>query len=98
MRKSNALLGYRYGERLQYAEVMTTKSLPGAVATFSALCALGAALVVPPVRWLLFALRLLPSPGEGPSKELMDTGFFKSARTQPARARHLLLGGRLSPA
>lgn len=78
VRKSNALLGYKYGKDCRYAEVMATNSLLGALAIVAGLCTVGVAVVLPPVRALLFALRLLPRPGEGPSKQQMESGFFKT--------------------
>lgn len=77
VRKSNALSGYSYGERVRYAEVMATSSLRGSVLSLVGLVAVGAALLVSPVRWLLLRAGALPKPGEGPSKQQQDEGFFK---------------------
>ena len=73
VRKSAALLDYG---RCRVSEVSACASAAGALA-LTATTGLALLLVgLPPVRALLFALKLLPRPGEGPSKELRDTGFF----------------------
>ncbi|KAG8467449.1 hypothetical protein KFE25_000765 [Diacronema lutheri] len=78
VRKSNAQLDYAYGRNMRYAEVMALPSLFAAVAVAVGLAAVGFAIVVPPIRALLFYARLLPRPGEGPSKQQQDEGFFAS--------------------
>jgi len=81
VRKSNALAGYAYGDAVSYGEVMEVavpKPLGAAVAyTISGAMALGLALVSfgPTARALL--RWVLPAPGEGPSRQMMETGFFK---------------------
>jgi short subunit dehydrogenase-like uncharacterized protein len=81
VRRSNALLGYAWGEDFRYSEAMTLGRGPKGwlrAASLSAATAAGmAALAVGPVRRLV-ADKLLPSPGEGPSKEVRDAGFFVS--------------------
>ncbi|CAE8606400.1 unnamed protein product, partial [Polarella glacialis] len=77
VRRSNALAGYAYGESLSYGEVMV---VPGPLAGFWAVTgmALGlAALVFPPSRWALCRWAL-PSPGEGPSRDMQNTGYFRN--------------------
>jgi short subunit dehydrogenase-like uncharacterized protein len=76
VRKSNAVSGYPYGRQVRYAEVMATKSAFGAVAVCAGLAALALVVFVKPLRALLFALRVLPKPGEGPSVEVQQKGFF----------------------
>lgn len=77
--RSNALLGFAYGRDFRYDEgVDTGPGLLGlARAAFVSAATLGgiAALGVPPLRAL--ASRFLPAPGEGPSREERENGFFK---------------------
>ena len=79
VRRSNALQDHAYGKGMRYRELMLTGGLPlGPVkaAGFSAaLGALVAGLSVGPTRKLLD--RVLPDPGEGPSPEAREKGFFK---------------------
>lgn len=79
VRRSNALLGWEYGKDFHYQEVMGYgKSPMSAVLAFGT--AIGLAGVVTgmkygPTRAVLD--RVLPDPGEGPSAEDRDKGFFK---------------------
>jgi short subunit dehydrogenase-like uncharacterized protein len=77
VRRSNALFGHSYGKSCAYSEVMEVPGpLSGAGVTFG--LGLGVSmLAIPPTRWAL-ARWVLPAPGQGPSKELQDTGFFKA--------------------
>lgn len=73
VRKSAALLNYG---RCRVSEVSACASAAGALA-LTATTGLALLLVgLPPVRALLFALKLLPRPGEGPSKSKRDNGHF----------------------
>lgn len=79
VRRSNAILGYPWGEDFRYAEVMSTGKGPRGLARATAITSflggfMGAA-AIDPIRKLL-AARVLPKPGEGPSKEDRDKGFF----------------------
>jgi short subunit dehydrogenase-like uncharacterized protein len=81
VRRSNALLGFEYGAGFRYGESMRTgegvKGAVGAVA-LSAGMGLGmAALMVKPLRALLEE-RVLPAPGEGPSREKIEAGGFEA--------------------
>ena len=80
VRRTNALLGYPYGENFSYSEATHLgKGAPAAVrATLmsAGLGAFSAAMSVGPTRKLLQRF-LLPDPGEGPSKETIENGFFK---------------------
>ena len=58
VRKSAVLLGY--GDDCRYAEVMAVPSLLAAVGAVAGLALSGAALLLPPVRALLFKLGVLP--------------------------------------
>jgi len=79
VRRSNALLGYAWGRDFRYSESMSTRAgvsglaqataIAAGTASFVGLAALG------PIRNVI--KRRLPAPGEGPSKEARDRGFFK---------------------
>jgi short subunit dehydrogenase-like uncharacterized protein len=81
VRRSNALLDYAYGRDFRYSEAtslragprgwLTAAGLSAGIATFTA------ALEIAAVRDVV-AKRVLPAPGEGPSKEVRDSGFFVS--------------------
>jgi short subunit dehydrogenase-like uncharacterized protein len=79
VRRSNALLGHAYGSRLRYRELMRTGSGPSGAAKAAAVSggvgALIAGLAIKPTRVVLD--RILPDPGEGPSEQARERGFFK---------------------
>ncbi len=79
VRRSNALLGFPYGRDFRYEETMSLGRGPAGFARAAGLTAgLGAfvaAAASGPGRSVL--KRALPAPGEGPSKEQRETGFFK---------------------
>lgn len=76
--RSNAVLGYPWGQNFLYDEAVMTgsddrgRSRAKRTALGQTLMMLGFA--VPPTRWLMS--RFLPKPGEGPSPEMQRTGFF----------------------
>ncbi len=76
--RSNALLGFAYGEDFRYSEEMATGSGPLGMAKAGMLAGgLGgfAGLArIKPTRGLL--AKVLPKPGEGPSPEQQEKGFF----------------------
>ncbi len=76
--RSNALLGHAYGKDFVYDEVMITGDGPVGAVTSGALTAgLGAfvgAVALPGVGRLVE--KALPEPGEGPSPEAQEAGFF----------------------
>src|SRR4051794_15988877 len=78
VRRSNALLGYAYGRELRYRELMLGGGLPlgpaKAAAIAGGVAALAAGLSFTPTRVVLD--RVLPDPGEGPSEEQRDKGFY----------------------
>ena len=78
VRRSNALFDYRYGKDFRYSECTAFSAGPGGLLKATAMTAGFAAFFVaaalPPTRALLG--RALPAPGEGPSKEARDAGFF----------------------
>jgi len=79
VRRSNALLGFAYGEDFRYDESVLAGSgatgwlkASGLAAGQGAVTLAGA---IGPLRGLLG--RALPAPGEGPSKEERENGFFE---------------------
>lgn len=78
VRRSNALLGWAYGRKLRYREVMGFGGGPLAPALAAGTAVGAGALVVGlqlgPTAALLD--RVLPSPGEGPSERARDRGHF----------------------
>jgi short subunit dehydrogenase-like uncharacterized protein len=77
VRKSNAILNYLYGSNCSYREVQAVPNLFVGWLGMAGFGLLGALLAFPPTRWVLLRY-VLPKPGEGPSKELQETGFFVS--------------------
>jgi short subunit dehydrogenase-like uncharacterized protein len=81
VRRSNALKDYAYGKDFRYDEAMSFK--PGGAGLLQASLVTAAttvffvAAMAGPVRKLL-AKTVLPAPGEGPSKELRESGYFTS--------------------
>ncbi len=79
VRRSNVLLGYRYGKSFRYEEAILTGSGPlGCVkATIGAVGgrAFMMAMVSSPVRWLLKRY-VLPRPGQGPSQSVRENGYY----------------------
>jgi short subunit dehydrogenase-like uncharacterized protein len=79
VRRSNALKGHAYGSKLRYRELMLTGGLPlgpvKAAGVSAGIAALIGGLSIPPARKLLD--RVLPDPGEGPSEQARERGFFK---------------------
>jgi short subunit dehydrogenase-like uncharacterized protein len=79
VRRSNALMDRAYGRNLRYREVVKAGGGPlGAVKAGAVVGGLGGlvtGLAFPPTRFILD--RLLPDPGEGPSEESREKGFFK---------------------
>jgi short subunit dehydrogenase-like uncharacterized protein len=78
VRRSNALQAYAYGRRLRYRELMRAGGLPlgpvVAAAIAGGLVATVAGLSFGPTRRLLD--RVLPEPGEGPSEQTRERGYF----------------------
>lgn len=79
VRRSNALMEYPYGRDFRYSEaVLTGAGVTGRIrATLIAagLSAFLAGAVFPPSRALMNRF-LLPQPGQGPSRQQRDSGFF----------------------
>lgn len=78
VRRTNALLDDRYGRSFRYDEATLTGRGPAGLAKATAMTlALGgamAAMRLAPVRRL--AARRLPAPGDGPSREQRENGYF----------------------
>lgn len=77
VRRSNALLGYTYGEQFTYSERIKGSSWLGTFFKVSLpYIAIGALFILASkFAWLRAKL---PMPGEGPSKETQTTGFFRA--------------------
>jgi short subunit dehydrogenase-like uncharacterized protein len=80
IRRSHALAGYPYGRDFRYSEAVLTGRgatgwLKGSLMTLG-LGAFVAGVSLAPTRRLLQRF-VLPEPGEGPSRELQQSGFFK---------------------
>ena len=78
VRRSTALLDHAYGPAFRYRELMLTGPGPLGLAKASGvaggIAGMFTGLAVPGVRQLLD--RVLPEPGEGPSEEAREKGFF----------------------
>lgn len=79
VRRSHALTGRGYGPRFRYREVVPTgRGARGALRAarlMAGMAALGAGMATPGLRRLVD--RALPSPGEGPSREKRESGWFR---------------------
>ena len=79
VRRTNALLDYPYGRDFRYSEATITGTGIGgrlkATAMGIGLKLFVIAAVIPPLRKLLVQ-PLLPKPGEGPSREARESGYF----------------------
>lgn len=80
VRRSNALLGFRYGREFRYAEsTRMGKGIKGAVGAGGFAAGMGGfagLMAIKPTRKLLEKFAL-PSPGEGPSRDKIEGGFFE---------------------
>ncbi len=79
VRRSNALLGYAYGKRFRYDEAMLMGAGPlglaKAIATTAGTLSMMGAMAIGPVRRAIAGR--LPQPGEGPSLERRERGYFE---------------------
>ena len=75
VRRSNALMDFPWGDAFRYDEAVLCKSRFRARQLALATGAGMAALALSPARKL--AQRLLPSPGEGPSRKQREAGFYE---------------------
>ncbi|MFT5692026.1 MAG: short subunit dehydrogenase-like uncharacterized protein [Oceanicoccus sp.] len=75
VRRSNALMDDAYGKDFRYDEsTLSESSIKAHAAAFGSLAMMGS-MAVSPIRKLLQGF--LPSPGQGPSKEKRDNGFYE---------------------
>jgi len=79
VRRSNALLNHAYGREFRYDEaVLIGRGLTGQMKALAYSAALGTALAAASMRPLRRMLAMaLPAPGEGPSRETRESGFFE---------------------
>ncbi len=79
VRRSNALAGYPYGKNFRYDEaVMSGDGFVGRLKAIAAALPLGLMALLKPGSFIKkIADKLLPKPGEGPSKAQRESGFFK---------------------
>ena len=75
VRRSNAMLGFPWGEDFAYSEAQLCSSRGAAVRNTLAMGAGMGALAFGPTRKLLE--RFLPDPGEGPDREAREQGFYE---------------------
>jgi len=100
VRRSNALLGFPWGEDFQYDEAVLSASRSRAIVS-SVAGGIGlATLALGPTRKL--AQRFLPKPGEGPSREQREAGcyeiYFRGIdRVDRSRDTVITVGGDLDP-
>lgn len=79
VRRTNALLGYPYGREFRYSEAtITGPGMAGRMKASLMSAALRLFVIVAAITPLrkLFLQPLLPKPGEGPSREERDSGYF----------------------
>ncbi|MGI8536141.1 MAG: hypothetical protein ACR2K2_06485 [Mycobacteriales bacterium] len=100
VRRSNALQHWAYGRQFRYREALSFGSSPLgpllALGTGAGILALGGGLAFGPTRGLLD--RLLPAPGEGPSRQTRDRGHAGGERSGLALDPLSSGGGVLTPA
>ena len=80
VRRSNELLDFKYGDQFKYSEVTSyPKGLKGYIRSYLMLISLGLTKMLMSFRPTFWFLRkfYLPQPGEGPSKERRENGYFK---------------------
>lgn len=81
VRRSNAINGYSgdpMGEKsgLKYYEAAVYPSFLAALFDFQFMVVFGTCLMCPPLAWLLRKY-VLPKPGQGPSKDVLDAAFLR---------------------
>ena len=80
VRRSNALMGFLYGDNFKYSEAYSfSKGFSGFIKSLSMLIGIAClklAISFRPSLWLLRTF-FLPAPGNGPSKKNMESGHFK---------------------
>jgi len=103
VRRSNALLGHPWGRDFLYSEVSAYGPGPRGLLTASGVTAgLGAFMALSSVPLLRRQLerRVLPAPGEGPSAEERERGYFEmkliGEGTSAGAGRHVKLEGKVA--
>ncbi|KAL3152250.1 hypothetical protein ABBQ32_001329 [Trebouxia sp. C0010 RCD-2024] len=92
VRRSAALQSSLYGENFKYNEALKAGSFIGAAFVSLATGLGAAAALVPPLRFLI--RKVVPKPGQGPSKKVQEAGFWSatvSARSQAAAGEQPVL-------
>ena len=82
--KTASLLGY--GEGITVTEAMATSSIIDSLLKSFSLAMLACFIAIAPLRNFFKWLKIIPSPGEGPSKASMDSGFFVVAASAASSA------------
>ncbi len=103
VRRSHALLGYPWGRDFRYSEVASygrgAKGLARATSMTVGLGGFFGAVQVKPLRKLLES-KVLPAPGQGPSAEEREKGFFEATLLgegkSPRAGREVRLKGRVA--
>jgi len=100
VRRSNALLGFPWGEDFRYDEAVLSPSRSRAILSSLAGGIGLATLALGPTRRL--AQRFLPRPGEGPTREQRAAGFYEIYfrgidRDNPGRDTFIMVSGDLDP-
>ena len=93
VRRSNALMHDLYGEHFRYSEAIKIKKggvagAAGATALTGGFAAFGSAMAFKPTRKALKRFAL-PAPGEGPSRDKIERGYFKVELVGRARGETL---------
>jgi short subunit dehydrogenase-like uncharacterized protein len=78
VRRSNALLDYEYGKEFKYSEsAMTGKGIPNRMKATAAAASMAMLMLAKPGSLLKKVVdKKTPKPGEGPSKEERENGFY----------------------
>ena len=102
VRRSNAMMGFRSGQGFRYAEAMSTGAGPKGLARAAVVSAAmaGAFIALQPAKLrALLAERVLPKPGEGPSRESIERGYFVSrfVGEAPGVDARLIIRGQRDP-
>lgn len=81
--RSNALSGYKYGRTFVFSERMIVPNFLVALAGSVAMSVFQLMVLVPFTRY--FIKQVVPKPGQGPSQDMLDTGFFTAKLWAKAR-------------
>ena len=84
--RSNALSGWKYGRNLIYREFTAASNIFVALLSTMVFPLVGLLLYIPWTRMLI--KKMVPQPGQGPSQDLLDNGFFKAALGGKGKRKH----------